>query len=82
MNDEEWKDHLADDEWSDLGEDDEFVVVPPWARPRASDSYRPLPLFKVLYGPVGAVRSDLARARRQMNIAAASSKRPSDPRRN
>ena len=81
MNDEEWKDHLADDEGSDLGEEYEFVVVPPSERRARSEEY-PLPLFKVLYGPVGAVRVDLARARRQMNIAAASSKRPSDPRRN
>lgn len=81
MNDEDWKDHLADDEWSDLG-DDEFVVLPPEQRRKPSDRYQPLPLFKVLYGPVGAIRVDLARARRQMNIAAASSRRPSDPRRN
>jgi hypothetical protein len=81
VNNEDWKDHLSDDEWSDLG-DDEFVVLPPWQRRNPSDSYRPLPPFKVLYGPVGVVRVDLERARRQMNIAAASSKRPSDPRRN
>jgi hypothetical protein len=73
VNDEDWKD-LADDDPGELG-DEEWVVVPPEERGL-------LPAFKVLYGPAGAVRVDLERARRQMNIAAAVSKRPGDPRRN
>jgi hypothetical protein len=82
VNEEDWKEHLSDDAWSDLGEDDDFVVLPQWQRGKPSGEHKPLPAFKVLYGPVNAVRADLTRARRQMNIAAASSRRPSDPRRN
>ncbi|HEY2602908.1 MAG TPA: hypothetical protein VGI67_15230 [Thermoleophilaceae bacterium] len=73
MKDDDWND-LADDDPGELDNED-WVVLPPEER-------RLLPAFKILYGPAGAVRADLARAHRQMNIAAAVSKRPSDPRRN
>jgi hypothetical protein len=68
VNDDCWKDDLSDEDLGEVGED-EYVVLPQ-------------PPFKVIYGPAGAVRTDLERAHRQMNMAAATSKRPGDPRDN
>lgn len=80
MNEDDWKD-LADDEWGD-SPDDTFVVGPSAERPDGSGESSALPVFRVLYGPAGAVRADLARAHRQMNLIAAVSLRPREPRHN
>ncbi|HEY1594513.1 MAG TPA: hypothetical protein VGF74_03880 [Thermoleophilaceae bacterium] len=80
MNEDDWKD-LTDDDASDPP-DDVFVVRPQDARPDAPGGRAALPVFKVLYGPAGVVCADLGRAHRQMNIMAAMSKRPPDPRSN
>jgi hypothetical protein len=81
VNEDDWKE-LADDEGGDTP-DDVFVVRPREERPdEPPTGAGALPVFKVLYGPAGVVRADLGRAHRQMNIMAAMSKRPTDPRRN
>jgi hypothetical protein len=77
VNEDNWKD-LADDDGGDAPED-VFVVRPREDRPDGTARRGALPVFKVLYGPAGVVRADLARAHRQMNIMAAMSKRPPDP---
>ncbi len=82
MNEDEWRELAGDD--SGESSDDIFVVRPREERPEtpegeAAGARGALPVFKVLYGPAGVVRTDLARAHRQMNIMAAMSRRPADP---